>query len=330
MARERVEAMGRKNDGTYGVVTARIVALLQQGVVPWRRPWTDIGPAKSLHSGREYRGINAFLLAATGSLAGYASPYWITYRQAQESGGHVRKGEKSTPVVFWKMRENQRDADGAESAEQTGDDAEEKAKRNAPLLLYHQVFNVCQCEGVEYPESVVAAKPFDPIAECERIVHAMPRPPTVRHGPGGAYYAPKPDTVAMPFPHQFDAPEEYYATLFHELSHATGHATRLDRAAIRDGSRLGSAAYAREELLAEMGAAFLCARTGIETRTVANAAAYIQDWLRKLEGDARLVVVAASGAQKAADWILGESREDAQRRETTAVAAVARDAARER
>lgn len=279
----------------YQRVTDRIIELLERGVVPWRRPWAG-GPAgfpKSLASGRAYRGVNVFMLHA----AGFESPWWITYKQARERGGHVRKGEKGWPVVFWKWLERE------ERDPATG----EPKTRKVPLLRQYSVFNVAQCGEIDAPAPPDARTfDFDPIEEAEAVVQGMPKPPTIGHGQNRAAYCPASDHVGMPRRERFERPAEYYSTLFHELAHATGHPERLGR--FPEGqavASLGSPTYGREELIAEMGAAFLCGRCSIADRTVENSAAYIDGWLEKLRSDKRLVVMAAAQAQKAADFILG-------------------------
>jgi antirestriction protein ArdC len=227
---------------------------------------------------------------------GYSSPHWLTYKQAQELGGHVRKGERATPVVFWSMVDH-RDRD-------SGDETK------IPVLRYYSAFNVAQCDDIPATkisaDASAPAAPFAPIAACERVAADMPSRPPVRHGFDSACYVPSLDEVRMPEPARFDKPEGYYATLFHELAHSTGHATRLNRKGIADAvAAFGSDSYGREELVAEMTSAFLCGHTGIETAVLDNAAAYVAGWLRVIRQDSRLVVTAAAQAQKAADFILG-------------------------
>lgn len=300
----------------YQIITDRIIEMLEAGQAPWRKPWQDAGAPKNFHSGKEYRGVNVFMLAMTGAMMGYPSPYWVTFRQALERGGNVRKGEKGTPVVFWKILE--RDRDGADES-----DDEPDGKRRIPMLRQYFVFNVAQCDGLA-PVVQVTEKPFCPIEVCEHIVQTMPRPPTIEHRETRAFYAPGRDIVNMPRPELFTSGEEYYATLFHELVHATGHPTRLDRDTIKEAAPFGSATYAKEELVAEMGATFLCSRAGIEQVTIENSAAYLRGWLAKLRKDPKLIVLAASAAQKACDYILAVNpRENLNTATTAAIASEA-------
>lgn len=277
----------------YQVITDRVITLLEQGQIPWQKPWQsgELMPRNAI-SGREYRGVNVFLLHAMS----YASPFWLTFNQSKELGGTVRRGEKACPVVFWKWLESDDPAD----------------KRRIPFLRYYSVFNVAQCDGIpadKIPSLNVTKREHSPIVEAERIVAAMPCRPEVKSGQSRAFYSPAGDYVGMPAPEHFRTGEDYYSVLFHELTHATGHESRLNRKGVggADGewSAFGSTPYAKEELVAEMGAAFLCGQAGIVERTLDNSAAYVGSWLQRLRDDRRLVVQAAAQAQKAADFILG-------------------------
>jgi antirestriction protein ArdC len=283
----------------YEIITERILGKLEEGTVPWRKPWRggEAGMPRNLQTGHPYRGINVFLLAATG----YESPYWLTFRQARQRGGSVRSGEHGTPVVFWKWHQAQEQ------------DAENRStRRRVPFLRYYTVFNLEQCDGVFVPvTSMPPQRELSPIKRCEEVIAGMPDAPTIQKGRTQAAYLPTRDTVLMPARSAFKSAEAYYATLFHELAHATGHERRLARAAVMDTAAFGSHAYSKEELVAEMGAAFLCGHTGIEAATLENAASYIDSWLRVLRGDSRMVVQAATHAQKAADLILGRASESA-------------------
>ncbi len=279
----------------YEVITETIIEKLEQGTVPWHQPWSSEA-AKNLISKREYRGINVFLLGA----AGYANPYWLTFRQAKQLGGHVKKGERSTPVVFWKWLERERENP------ETG----EIETHSAPLLRYYRIFNTEQCEGIPADKVPVLenAREFHPIKEAERMVQEMPQRPIIQHEAAQAFYRPSADVVNMPAPELFTSDEEYYSTLFHELTHATGHESRLNRLDTDKLAAFGSKDYSQEELVAEMGSAFLCGHCGIAERIIDNSAAYIQGWLRRLRNDKRLVLFAAAQAQKAADFILENER----------------------
>ncbi|MBD3672757.1 MAG: DUF1738 domain-containing protein [Planctomycetaceae bacterium] len=276
----------------YERITARILRNLEAGTIPWRKPWVggEAGHPRNLASGHFYRGINPFLLACTP----YESPYWLTFNQAKKLGGSVRKGEKSTPVIFWKWWEKVNSKTGE--------------KEKFPLLRYYNVFNVAQCDlpSDKLPGSAsVPEFAFEPIEVCERVVFEMPDPPEISHEGGTASYRPSDDSIRVPKPERFEKPESYYATLFHELSHSTGHVSRLNRPSVTSLISFGSRSYSKEELIAEMGATFLCGHCGIENTVIENSAAYIAGWLRSLKNDKRLVVHAAAAAQKSADFILG-------------------------
>lgn len=266
----------------YETITEKIIAALEAGTAPWRMPWTHAGAARSI-DGRTYRGINQFLL----QLAPFETPVYLTYRKAETLGGHVRKGEKGMPVVFWKTFENEE---------------AEKARRGV-LLRYYHVFNVAQVEGIpeeKLPEVVSYA--HDPIPEARAIVEAMPNAPKIEKGPR-ACYSPSLDCVTVPSLTRFERAEEYYSTLFHELAHSTGHKTRLDRKGIETVAPYGSPDYSREELVAEMTAAFLCGACGIAPATLDNSAAYLAGWIKVLKADSKAAIIAAAQAQKAADYI---------------------------
>jgi antirestriction protein ArdC len=278
----------------YEVITSKIVKQLESGTAPWHKPWKARGRSglpRNLVSSREYRGINVWILLSSG----YASPYWLTFRQARELNGHVRQGEVGFPVVYWKFGKRE---------VQDGDELVEKP---SVLCRYYTVFNVEQCEGLKIrPAEPAENQPqVQPIEACEQVVDAWLGKPMIRHGGDCASYSKVLDSVQMPERTSFDSVEEYYSTLFHELTHSTGHLTRLNRSTLTDFERFGDQNYSREELVAEMGAAFLAGYCGIDNLTINNSAAYLANWLDTLKNDSRMVLVAASQAQKAADLILG-------------------------
>jgi len=280
----------------YDVVTQRILEALDRGVVPWRKPWRSRGPANRA-TGRPYRGVNPMLL----ELSEQPSRWWLTYRQAQQLGGQVRKGEKHTKVVLWKPLDPKRAADtdghGGDS-----DPADEGRRRF--MLRYYRVFNLAQVAGIDPPDDDDQPV-FEPIEQAARIVADMPGPPAIAHGGSRAYYSPFADRVKLPDPADFHTPAGYYATAFHELVHSTGHKTRLDRDLTNPAARFGTDPYAREELIAEIGAAMLCAHAAIDNdQQVQATASYLANWSERVRTDRRLVVAAASRAQKAADLIL--------------------------
>ena len=282
----------------YEIITEQIINRLEAGTVPWHCPWggRNAMPRNAV-SGAEYRGINSFLLHQLRLHGGYESRYWLTYKQAQARGGHVRKGEKSVPVIFWKWYDR----------EKKEADTSEPQKQRLPVLRYYSVFNADQCEGVTIPPDDSESHEWEPLDACEQLVEAMPDGPEIREGGVVAAFLPAEDIVRMPSRSRFPSAEGFYASLFHELTHATGHEKRLNRRPSTDTRTFGDDAYSREELVAEMGAAFLCGHCGITPQTIENAAAYIDGWLSVLRADSRLVVQAAAQAQKATDFILGRT-----------------------
>jgi antirestriction protein ArdC len=288
----------------YEIITEKIVNLLESGIVPWRRPWTAAGLPRNLVSKRPYRGVNLFLLSATK----HVSPYWLTMKQANQLGGAVHKGEHSQVAVFWKVDQTPAAHGDTNSEERT----DEKSRRRF-MLKYYRLFNLEQCE---LPPAVLDKLPrietrrHDPIEAAERIIAAMPNAPEIQYAGDKAYYSPITDRITVPPRELFASAEELYATAFHELGHATGSPRRLNRESIAEAAPFGSPVYSREELIAEMTAAYLCAEAGISPAVISNQAAYIQGWLAKLRGDWRMVVVAAAQAQRAAEYILNTGAHD--------------------
>ncbi len=285
---------------SYEQITDRIIQQLEQGVAPWHKPWAVYAGAptapRNLLSQKPYRGINALLTL----MSPYASPFWLTYKQAASIGGHVNAGAKSTPICFWKFgKEEQAEPDGEITTTKTW----------AMCRLYH-VFNYEQCTipGLKLDLTPTTPdKTFNPIPVCEKIVAEFAGCPPIHHAGDRAFYTPSRDAVTMPARESFDGPEEYYNTLFHELTHSTGHGSRLNREGINQTHFFGDPVYSKEELVAEMGAAFLSGHCGIECKTLNNSASYLDSWIRVLRSDSKLVLVAAGQAQKAADLILGSS-----------------------
>ena len=224
-------------------------------------------------------------------LRGYSSPYWVTFKQAKERGGTVRKGERGTQVVLWKPVRKNVEVDGANE------------DRSFLLMRTFTVFNVEQCDGVETPE-VEPLPERDPIEACESIVIGYLDGPSISHGGNRACYAPALDAVRMPERGQFKSSEHYYGTLFHELAHSTGHESRLNRDTLIAPKPFGSEDYSKEELVAEFAAAFLRGQAGIEL-DVEHSAGYLQHWIKVLKDDRKLLVSAAAQAQKASDRVLG-------------------------
>lgn len=288
----------------YQEVTDRIIEHLEQGTAPWRNPIkrrSGDGWPKNLHSGKRYRGINVFLLGLRAWESGYSSAYWMTFKQAKSKGGQVRKGEKGSLVTFWKRFETTDRATGEDIA--------------IPVLKHYTAFNLEQIDGIEIPDAPTEDPnqiPFEPLKAADQLINGYTNKPVITHDGGQrAFYRPSSDTVHLPEPDMLDCRESYYAVAFHELTHSTGHSKRLDRGLDTDPSPFGSPDYSREELIGEMGSAFMCAAAGISPPTIEQSAAYLQNWINVLKGDKRLVVSAAGAAQKAADLMLGTSFENA-------------------
>lgn len=280
----------------YQAVTDLILEHLERGVVPWRCPWQrEVGIPRNFHTGKTYNGINVLLLG----LRHMPSPYWLTFRQAQERGGHIRKGEHGAHVI--KV---------GESKSSSADDAEatDEPRRKRLFLREYTVFNAVQIEGIDFPP--VNSIPQLPVSErieaAEQIVAEMSNPPCIHEGARTmACYRLQTDTVQMPPFGSFESAEAYYLTLFHELIHATGHPDRLNRESLLKHDGFGGKVYSQEELVAEMGAAFL----GMETHIVSDAheqsASYLQSWLDvlRVKEHKRWIIQAAAQATKAANYI---------------------------
>lgn len=266
----------------YEIVTGKILEKLAQGKIPWRQPWDDKG-AVNWNSQKPYRGINALLLDPG---------EYATFPQIEKSGGKVKKGQKAQIAVLWKF------------GKEVDDDGNETGKQTA-WMRYYNVFNIAtQCEGLTSRRKVIE-RSNNPIHAAEQIKEGYRNCPPITFAPGKAFYRPATDTISIPHINDYKNPAEHYSTMFHEMAHSTGHKSRLNRAGIIDIAAFGSETYSKEELVAEITAAMLCGVTGIENSTLENSAAYIKSWSRKLKDDPKLIVTAASQAQKSADYIQG-------------------------
>lgn len=284
--------LAQPTTSAYQTITARIVEALKRGVVPWRKPWRgrDQLPCNAV-SKRPYHGVNLLLL----SLAPFRDHRWMTLRQANELGGRIRRGERSSIAVFWKHLDVTDE-----------EDAKDGRKRCIPMLRYYHVFNAEQCEGLNLPILMDdwSEELTTRIAKAEEVVMSMPNPPKIVEGGNVACYQPPEDLVRIPKIRDFESAEAYYATLFHELGHSTGHLNRLNRPGVTGSIHFGPCDYSREELVAELTSAFCCAEVGIDNSILDNAASYIHGWLETLQGDPKAVVAAAGQAQRATDYIL--------------------------
>lgn len=332
--------MAKSKVNVYEIVTEQMLDSLKQALkdgktIPWHKPWRTSAPFNAV-SKKEYRGINPFLLA----MGNFDDPRWLTFNQASELGyaqwrkrekkgkdteelrdeyfgpkdskgrrrggvenkAGIRKDEKSTVVVFWKP---------LEIKDPEHPDADEDGKRKIRILRYYRVFNVEQTQGLEFPTLEKDEREIEPIESAQQILDGYvntDRGPKYKHGGDRAFYRPSEDRIGMPTMKRFDNADAYYTTAFHEATHSTGHDSRLKR---KFGESFGNEPYAKEELVAEFGAAMLCAHAGIDpTRDIKNRTAYIQSWMKALNNDEKLAVSAAGQAQKAADLILDIKFED--------------------
>lgn len=269
----------------YDEVTDRIVSELEKGAIPWIKPWTvDSTANRNIVSGKPYRGINRLILGMAGMA--YGSPYWATFKQWQERGGCVRKGEKGTKIVFFSpVEKTSKNAAG-----------EEETEKYAVLKSYY-VFNASQQDGADIPVPTATRTEFECHQESEQFI--LDSGAAVSYGGDAAFYAPGPDRIQLPNKSSFASPAAFYATAFHELVHWTGAKHRLDRDLSK--GRYGNPDYAFEELVAELGAAFICQDKGISGDL--RHAGYIQSWLKALKNDSKAIFKAAALAEKATEFL---------------------------
>ncbi|MDO4484577.1 MAG: zincin-like metallopeptidase domain-containing protein [Clostridia bacterium] len=278
----------------YAAITDRIIEQMEQGIIPWHKGWTGRSSGAISHTtGKPYSFLNQMLLG------GKAGEY-LTFKECEKEGGKVRKGEKASMVVFWKWVEK-KDESGAPVIGDNG------KPEQIPFLRYFNVFHIDQCEGIK-PRFAAeqTAQTFTPDETAERIIvdYVSAQGITLSHQAGDrAFYQPSTDSVVLPLKEQFTEMAEYYSTAFHELTHSTGHASRLNR--LSAPAFYGSENYSKEELVAEIGASALVHHTGLETpASFKNNVAYIQNWLSALRDDKKFIVSAAGKAEKAVAFIL--------------------------
>lgn len=297
----------------YQQVTDRIIAGLEQKGLQWFKPWNDGGAGFSLAinnaTGKPYKGINQLLLSIALGDGKYTNNEWLTFKQASGKGGKVKKGEKSTAVVFWNISYKDVETGKFYKTPDAAPDPKRLEKVFSPRLW--NVFNIEQCEDIEprrKPVQPVEGSEFNPIESAERIYaeqYPKDKRPTLGHGGVSAFYSPSKHHVQMPKPETFISPDDYYKTLFHELTHSTGHKSilkRLDKVAA-----FGGDAYSKEELVAEIGSEFLVGITGIQPKdNEKNSQAYINGWIQKLKEQPKLALSAANKAMQAVDFIIGE------------------------
>ncbi len=281
----------------YKAITDLFVEQLKRGTVPWQKPWQG---AQNIVSQKQYRGINALLLGSSD----FGSPNWLTFKQARDLGGSINKGAKSTPVIYYKLLKKTDDA---------GNPVMRPNGREAviPMVRWSNAFNLEQTSGIEPPAQTPTKHDSAPLDRAEEVKQGADFC-GLHHTGFAALYSPKDDVIRVPSPQSFKSPEDYYHTLFHEMTHATGHGTRLDREGITSPVQFGSERYAKEELIAELGASFISNEAGIlDAVRFDNSAAYLNSWVRNLENDPRMIVSAASQAQRGADFVLGIRQEQA-------------------
>lgn len=281
-----------KTEEIYNAINEEILAKLEEGVVPWDKPWSS-HPAANMATKKAYRGVNQFLLG----LKPFNSPFWATFKQIKDLGGKVKKGSKSSLVVFWKR---------FVPKDQISLPKEDQEVRF--MLKHYRVFNLEQTEGIDIEAlpKIEQCENFGDIEAAEAIMEGYQGGPSLTEGKE-AFYTPVWDSITMPAKKSFKDEESYYAVLFHEAIHSTGHKKRLDRLNMSDEGKIaafGSETYAKEELVAEMGASFLCGVAGIWAKPD-RPASYIKSWMRKIKDEPKALVSAAGLAQKAADHILG-------------------------
>ena len=275
----------------YEIITERFIEQLKKGTVPWQKPWTGV---QNIVSKKHYRGINSLILGGSD----FQSPYWLTFKQAHDLGGNIKKGEKATPVIYYKLFEK-RDGNGALVLGSNG------RPTRIPFIRWSNAFNLDQSEGIEPPVQTAVQNSMQPIEKAARIVQEAKICP-IYHTGFAAVYSPTEDVIRLPAQKTFRSPEAYYQTLFHEMTHSTGHASRLDREGVTLPIKFGSERYSKEELIAELGASFLSNEAGILNQVqFDNSAAYLGSWIEKFQNDPKMIFTASSQAQKSTDLILG-------------------------
>jgi antirestriction protein ArdC len=294
-----------KRSDVFKSVTDRIILGLEQGIVPWRNPLRD-GLAswlpKNFVTGNQYSGVNVLLL----SMHNYLSPNWLTFNQAKKLGGTVKGGETSTEILFWDFIvtniKTKKIIDIKEYNAMTK--AKKKTYELTSFGRFYHVFNVEQVDGLKVPIETQEPPLNERIKACDDAVSAYKDKPALKHSKGTPCYVPPLDEIRIPEPKSFNSSEDFYSTLFHELVHSTGSSARLSREGVVGQIDFGSSTYSREELVAEIGASFLCAETGIVNQVIDNSVAYIKGWLSVLSNDKFFVFKASSEAQKAVRYIL--------------------------
>lgn len=284
-----------KLKAAYEELLGMVVSDLESGQIPWKMPWFAKIPT-NFHTKQPYHGINVLALNSVARKREYSSHYWITERQAIRRGGNIRKNEIDNPAFIIMAK-----WESISSRDETGEEQIDWWL----MMREYRVYNLEQTSGLRYTKEQATIPLFNRDERAEEIVFGYKDRPTIKYDPERAYYRPYHDDVHIPKIDQFASQEEYYSTLFHELVHSTGHTKRLSRSSFHETIHFGDTSYAKEELIAELGAAFLCAQLGFFSQTRKNTAAYLQSWLAALLDDRTLLLQAASHAQRACDCILG-------------------------
>jgi antirestriction protein ArdC len=288
-----------RRKSAYQAAADNLIAQLEAGTIPWRKPWKCAGTPRNLLSQKPYRGINVFILA----MHNYSSPYWLTLRQANQIGGSIMKGEKATSICFWSTFEKKQ----MKHNDETGQDEESSSRFG--FWKSYSVFNLAQCNP-ELAESLGLNQPSGPVEDlpaAQAIWDGYADRPELRDA-NKAFYSPSLDQIGMPPRNAFPEQREYFSTLFHEMAHSTGAAKRLNREGItKPGKSFGDEDYSQEELCSEFSASMLCGAVGIQPSVVANSAAYVKHWLEVLKAsdNKKVLMKAISDAQKACDHIRG-------------------------
>lgn len=297
--------MKNSNFDLYQVITDKILEEIEKtGKLNWVKEWKTRKAGNPMNgiSKKPYEGINFFLL----SMANYINPYWLTYKQVEQLGGNVKKGEKATMIVFWKINEYTT----------TNAITNEEESKKVPILRYYNVFNVEQCENVVIKEDSTPEIEYNDnqrIEIAENICQQYQQREQIQYHikeSDKAYYTPSKDIITMPLIEQFSSSENFYSTFFHEMGHSTGHKSRLNRKEVNEVTFFGSCDYGLEELTAELTASFLCAEIGISNEsTERNSIAYLKNWKNAIKGDKKLFLMASQRASKSAKYILGKQEE---------------------
>jgi|21_taG_2_1085346.scaffolds.fasta_scaffold07077_4 antirestriction protein ArdC len=284
---------------THEKITNRIIEELEKGNIPWKKPWKGSSEyPKNLISGKTYSGINFFML----SMSHYESNYFLTFNQAKAISGNVKKGEKGFPVIFYGQAKGKENSKG-------------ETEKGYSFLKSYTVFNIEQCENLDHSriEEAKTFEPleFNPIEEAENIIKGYIGKPEITFKENQAFYRPLTDSINMPKKENFNNVSGYYSTLFHEMTHSTGHKKRLARPEIIENNYFGSNDYSKEELTAELGSAFLCSQSGIDN-TLENSVSYLQSWLKVLKSkdNSKWIIEASSKAQKAVNYINGDLKKN--------------------